>query len=64
MLHKICEKDLLIDCELLAYDLNNIVYNALHGKEICKIKKKTLFYNYFSCLSFQVKKIMFLLFSL
>jgi len=25
MLHEICEKDSLIDCELLAYSLNNII---------------------------------------
>jgi len=32
MLHKTCEKNSLIDCELLAYGLNNIVYDALYGK--------------------------------
>jgi len=32
MLHKIYKKDSLIDCKLLAYNLNNIIYDALYGK--------------------------------
>jgi len=32
ILRKIYDKNLFTDCELIAYALNNIVYNALYDK--------------------------------